>query len=238
VGCDQIRSMIDDYHYGELEKARAAEVAAHLRECEKCREELARLEDESQMYRTYSSETEKSLEVSPDLWKRVLVSTRQMSVEQPDARHLGSRSWYRFLVPASPWVRQAVAALLLVAMSVSITLLIVGHYRVNEGAFIEPKIDTAGSGAGPGLEPALQSIRHAEQEYLKAIAALDAVVEKQKSTLDPRILSEFQANLQLIDDNIAATRKAYYAHPRDTDLAFFMLAAYSRKVELLQNLTS
>ena len=67
---------------------------------------------------------------------------------------------------------------------------------------------------------------------------MNAVVEKQKSSLDPRIIAELQTNLKMIDANIVATRKAYYAHPKDTELAFFMLAAYSRKVELLLDLTS
>ena len=67
---------------------------------------------------------------------------------------------------------------------------------------------------------------------------LTAVVEKQKSTLDPGIVREIQANLSLVDQHIAATRQAYYAHPADAELAISMLTAYSRKVELLQDLAS
>jgi hypothetical protein len=81
-------------------------------------------------------------------------------------------------------------------------------------------------------------VQRAEQEYLRAIQQLSAVVEKQKSTLDPRVIADLQRNLKLIDEHIAATRNAYYAHPQDPELGLFMLAAYSRKVQLLQDLTS
>ncbi|MBZ5498383.1 MAG: zf-HC2 domain-containing protein [Acidobacteriia bacterium] len=235
--CDQVRKMIEDYHYEELDERQAAEVAAHLRECGSCRRELDVLEGESRIYEAYAAKAESALEVPPDLWRRAAAGQalrpaggKQHSISP--ARRLSA------LLPARAWVRQALAAVLLVAISITGTLILVEHYRVKHMTGSRQEVAPAGDTGDASLDAALESIQRAEQEYLKAIRELSVIVEKQKSTLDPRILAELQTNLKLIDDHIAATRKAYYAHPRDAELALYMLAAYNRKVELLQDLTS
>lgn len=237
--CYQVRRVIEDYHYGELEDRQAAKVTAHLRDCDDCRRELALLEGEARVYEAYAAKLESSLDVPPSLWKRAIEGAAPpcRPVEGRNARPSKVR-WLSAVVPASPWVRQALAAALLVAISVSATLLIVQRHRAKEVAAPRQEYVTTGSSESMSLEAALKSIRRAEQEYLNAIQQLNAIVEKQKPALGPRLVAELQVNLKMIDEHIAATRKAYYAHPTDADLALLMLAAYSRKVELLQDLTS
>jgi anti-sigma factor RsiW len=229
--------MMEDYHYGELDERQTAKVATHLLACDGCRRELALLEREARIYEAYEEKTEGDLEVAPEIWKRAIESaTRQLpTAEGRNARKSETR-WLTTVIPASPWVRQALAAVLLVAISVSATLLVVGRRHAKETAAMQRESVAAGS-SEKSLEAALESIQRAEQEYINAIQQLNAIVERQKPALDPRLVAELQANLKLIDEHIAATRKAYYAHPTDADLALLMLAAYSRKVELLQDLT-
>jgi hypothetical protein len=112
----------------------------------------------------------------------------------------------------------------------------VDRYRSKEEA-VPPQAAIRSSGA-KSLDAALRSIQRAEQEYLDAIRVLSAIVEKEKATINPGALAEFQRNLKMIDEHIAAARSAYYAYPSDPELAFYMLAAYSRKVEMLQDLAS
>ncbi len=234
--CDQVAGLIEDYHDGELDMTRAAEIEAHLQDCASCRHVLAVLEGETKIYEAYASGLESALKVSPDMWKSAVEHGVRESTRE---RRAGSTHWLSALLSASSWARQAVAALLLVAVSVAGTLLVVEHYRSKEALMSQQQAAAnPGTSGGKSLEDALQKIRLAEQEYIKAINQLNAVVEKQKSTLDPRIYAELQVNLRLIDDHIAATREAYYAHPQDAELALYMLAAYSRKVALLQDLTS
>lgn len=233
--CDEIRDLIDDYHYSELDVEQAAEVAAHLRDCAGCRKELQLLESEAALYDAYAADTLSKLEIPPDMWRRVLagsVPRPQPALEKP---HAGRASWLHAWMPAGSWVRQAVAAVLLMAVSVTGTLLVVDHYRSNEGKRASIAAEATGE---KNLDAALESIQRAEQEYIRAIQELNAIVEKQKPNLDPKIVAELQANLALIDNHIATARKAYYAHPKDPELALHMLAAYSSKVELLQDLTS
>lgn len=233
--CDQVARLIEDCHDGELDRTRAEEVAVHLQDCAYCRQMLAALESEAKLYDAYAARIEGALQVSADLWRR---ASEGPAVESAKAGGVGHMRWVRALVPASSWARQAIAAVLLVAVSVTGTLLVVGHYRAQETVISQQAAAQSLGSGEKSVEEALRSIRMAEQEYLKAIMQLNAVVEKQKSSLDPRVYAELQVNLRLIDDHIAATRSAYYAHPQDAELAFHMLAAYSTKVALLQDLTS
>jgi hypothetical protein len=233
--CDQVGKLIEDFHDGELSAGHAAEVEAHLRDCETCRQELAVLKREADVYEAYAAGTERALDVSPELWQRALADSSPVARAR---RASDGLRWLGALVPESRWARQALAAVLLVAISVSATLLIVEHYRSRETGAMQQAYGNLGPSGDKSLDAALQSIQRAEQEYLKAIQQLDAIMEKQKPSLDPRIYAEVQVNLKLIDEHIAATRNAYHAHPQDAELALYMLAAYSKKVELLQNLTS
>jgi anti-sigma factor RsiW len=122
--------------------------------------------------------------------------------------------------------RQSLLAAALIVLSVGATLLAVRYYEVR-------KPERAST-----LEQALQSIQNAEREYTDAIQILSQIVDRKKQTMDPQLIAELEANLKAIDENIAVARKAYHEHPADAELAHYMLAAYSRKVELLQELAS
>ena len=139
-------------------------------------------------------------------------------------------------MPTGSRLRLALGACALIILSVSATLVTVQYYHSRYASNGE-RISTA-QGGERNLAAALRSIQHAEQEYLDAIRVLSAIVDKRKASLEPSLLAEMEANLRAIDESIAATRKAYQAHPSDPELAQFMLAAYSRKVELLLDLAS
>ena len=221
--------MIEDYHDGELDALRAAEVAAHLRDCAECSKELALLENEDRVYQAYAGRVQVSLELPPELLERALR-------EKDSSRGPARRHWTAGLFSTPVWLRQGLAAAFLVLVSVTGTLLLVRHYRA-ENALSSQQAASA-VGGERSLEAALESIRRAEQEYLNAIGVLTDIIDKQKSTLDPRLVAELQQNLRSIDEHIAATRQAYYAQPGNAELALYMLAAYSRKVELLQDLAA
>jgi hypothetical protein len=232
--CDRIASLIEDYHYGELEQPESAEVAAHLQACASCRRVLASLERETTLYENYGAAVEKDLGSSPVL--------RQGVQPAPAAAGAGvvpgRRGWRDAMGPGHGWAVQAIAAMVLVAVSVAGTLLYVERRQPAESRISQENVALDVTTGDSSLNEALKSIQRAEQDYLKAIQQLNALVEKQKPSLEPRIYAELQVNLRMIDGHIAATRKAYYAHPQDAELALYMLAAYSKKVALLQDLTT
>jgi len=237
LSCTRFRKKIMEYHDGELEADQASELAAHLRECATCRSALASLKSEVRLYEAYAAEVEKALDPSPEICERAIERAAAQPPMSLPADRSADRTWgWRSFLQIQPWVRQAVAAVVLVAVSVTVTLLIVNRHEPDQNALpSQAAIVYSGENS---LDAALRSIQRAEQEYLDAIRVLSAIVEKEKATIDPTMLAEFQRNLRVLDARIEAARGAYYAHPSDPELAFDMLAAYSRKVEMLQDLAS
>jgi len=223
MNCEEIRLHIEDYHDGELPDKLAEQVAAHVRACHECARELELLQAEDRLYRGYAASLAGQLSNEPAIWERV-----NAAASLPSAGRLG---WVEAIRSAlSP--RRLAYALLLVVLSVAGTLLTVRivNERQAESLLV--------SGEGRDLESAMRSIARAEKEYEQAIRLLSDIVEKRKATLDPRLVAELEKNLKAIDENIAATRKAFRENPSDPEYALYMLAAYARKVDLLQEVAS
>jgi Putative zinc-finger len=81
-----------------------------------------------------------------------------------------------------------------------------------------------------------QQIARAEREYQNAIKMLDRAIVKRKDSFDPELIKQFESSLALIDDSIATSRRALRARPNDLAAGQFLLAAYARKVELMQDI--
>ena len=241
--CPEVEKLIEDYHYGELDAQLVQEVQAHLADCSRCSASLESLRSEDKMYEDYGRCLNDAIEIGPSMWDRVwagLAEEGRVGRRRPLGKHLpGWPSGLLQMLPGSAMARQMLFASLLVLISVGGTLLVVHYYHRTEPV-------AAGTNAAKQLPPAdqkdlesaLLSIQKAEQEYLNAIRILNGIVDKRKATLDPGLAAELERNLKAIDAGIASTRKAYYAHPADPELAHYMLTAYQKKVELLQELAS
>jgi Putative zinc-finger len=87
------------------------------------------------------------------------------------------------------------------------------------------------------LTPA-QLVRDAEQKYLTAISMLSRDVDRQRSQLDPILLARLDASLSEIDRTIKETRRVVRENPGDPIALQYLLAAYSKKVEVLRGMTT
>lgn len=87
------------------------------------------------------------------------------------------------------------------------------------------------------LTPA-QLVRDAEQKYLTAIAMLSRDVNGRRSQLDPIMLARFDASLSQIDRTIKETRQVVRGNPEDPIALQYLLAAYSKKVDVLREMTN
>jgi hypothetical protein len=83
---------------------------------------------------------------------------------------------------------------------------------------------------------AQQLIREAEQKYLSAIAILSRDVERRKSSLDPQSVARFESALVVIDNTINETRQAARKNPNDPIALQYLLASYSKKVDVLREM--
>lgn len=81
-----------------------------------------------------------------------------------------------------------------------------------------------------------QQIAIATREYQGAIKLLERTIAKRKTDLDEGTIKQFESSLAMIDASIASSRQAMQAHPNDPTAARFLLAAYSKKVELMQEI--
>ncbi len=81
-----------------------------------------------------------------------------------------------------------------------------------------------------------RQIRRAENEYRGAIRMLDRAIARRSDTFDPELIRQYQSSLALIDDSISQSRLALRRTPDDAAAGQFLLAAYARKVELMQDI--
>lgn len=83
-----------------------------------------------------------------------------------------------------------------------------------------------------------QLVRDAEQKYLAAISMLSRDVNRHRSQLDPIMLARFDAALGDIDRTIKDTRRVVKENPGDPIALQYLLAAYSKKVDALREMTA
>jgi Putative zinc-finger len=81
-----------------------------------------------------------------------------------------------------------------------------------------------------------RQIARAEREYQKAIRLLDQAIAKQRDRLDPALIKQYESSLALIDDSINASRRAMRERPDDPTAGQFLLAAYAKKLDLMQDI--
>ena len=79
-------------------------------------------------------------------------------------------------------------------------------------------------------------VAQAEQKYLAAIAVLSRDLKKPDTKLDPLLRARFETTLAAIDRTIAETREAVGQRPTDPEAVRYMLTAYAKKVEVLQEM--
>lgn len=82
-----------------------------------------------------------------------------------------------------------------------------------------------------------QLVREAENKYLQAIAILSRDVKNRRSQIDPTTLARFDAALSEIDRTIAETKQAARQNPGDPIALQYLLAAYSKKVDALRDMS-
>ena len=81
-------------------------------------------------------------------------------------------------------------------------------------------------------------IARAEREYQGAIKLLDRVIARHRDEFAPGLLQQYQNSLALIDNSIAESRRALRERPADAASGQFLLAAYAKKLELMQEIAT
>ncbi|MEK7830412.1 MAG: anti-sigma factor [Acidobacteriota bacterium] len=92
--------------------------------------------------------------------------------------------------------------------------------------------------AGPSSDHQIlaRQLVRTEREYQNAIKLLDRAVAKRRNGIEPEAFKKYESSLALIDSSIAQSKRALRELPNDLVAGQFLLAAYARKVELMQEI--
>ena len=101
---------------------------------------------------------------------------------------------------------------------------------------IKVNYHSAKSTANSAPKPAPVKLFPGERAYLQTIARLDSTIKTNKKGMRPALQVEYERNLAVVDQAIAATRSAAKSNPNDPDAADFMFAAYQSKVDFLNTI--
>jgi tetratricopeptide (TPR) repeat protein len=284
MNCEHCKNELEDFLYGELGEARAAEMRAHLGNCSACSALRDKIDRENEIFGRFYEQT--SIEPAAEMWEAIRAridseargrTQIEGSVSSPTFRtqefswleRLRARAFRGLLAPAT--LRQAAFAALLVVLSVAgtMTYLKLGESDAIKLAHKGKKTDPAPAPPSPSPSVAVvkpnngaptpkvarpqvnhatpprqltdqelvnRQVARAEREYQKAIRLLDQAIAKQRDRLDPALIKQYESSLALIDDSINASRRALRERPDDPTAGQFLLAAYAKKLDLMQDI--
>lgn len=204
---------LNEYLDGTLPPESKREVELHVGECAACRRELEGL----RALLTDTAELPHVIQPPRDLWPDV-------------AARLDRASFIRRSVWSMRYVLAA-AAVLLIAISSTITALVVSRSTRDEGATARV------IGGGPLAASILARWQAAETQYLRATAELQEALEAAKTQLAPETGVRIEKNLRIIDAAIQESRAALATDPQDREVAQMLLATYEKKLEVLRQVT-
>ena len=81
-----------------------------------------------------------------------------------------------------------------------------------------------------------QQVAKAAREYQGAIQLLERKIARRRDALDPNVIAQYEQSLELINNSIVASRRALRQQQGDPAAGQFLLAAYAKKVELMQEI--
>lgn len=276
IECKNVEAELEDFLYGELTERRASEIRSHLAGCRSCDAARAGLERENEIYAEFFEQT--AIDPSPEMWQAIQARIAGQASERNTDGLFGrlfSGGWLP-LVLSPALVRQAAFAALLVAVSVTVTILYLrsgepGAPQVarNEAPAPSPveaaapeKLSPPSAAPSAPVEtprpkpaemPAMmvaaadrralseteliaRQLRRAEKEYQGAIRMLDRAIARRRDSYDTETIRQYETSLALIDRSINESRLALSRRPDDVAAGQFLIAAYARKVDLMQDI--
>jgi len=221
---ERIQDRLHDFVDDSLPAGEQAALLDHVDACDECRAELESLlalrEETRALPREIAPRRDLWPEIQARLHPRAPAESGETKVIEVDFRAPTLRpAWHR-------WARTAAAAVVLVALSSSITAYLVGGR--GETSYVRVPVPT-------GQPTALAAFQPMEQEYIGTLEALQGELAAKRSQLAPQTVATIEENLRIIDKAIRETRAALEADPGNADLPLLLSDVYRKKVELLES---
>lgn len=228
---EQTLELLDDYVGGELAPREERDVRRHLMQCDACRAE----EQALRMLLDEAAALPEDIAPPRDLWQGIAprLEARVPAPAEPveEVRTIGPRP-----VRPLPWWMLAAASVALVVTTALATLRF--SDGGDDGRTTVLASQPAQPPAGTPANTALASFRPAEEEYEKAIADLQGVLQTRRDQLAPQTVATLEENLRVIDEAIRESRAALAADPNSPELARMLTDTYDAKLNVLRRAVS
>ncbi|MBI3790410.1 MAG: zf-HC2 domain-containing protein [Gemmatimonadetes bacterium] len=234
--CTQADAQLAAWLDGTLDARATQAIAAHVRGCSRCADQLAALDAPLP-----AAAALPELVPSRDLWQGI--AERIAAPVVP----LAPRPASAIVTPRRfGWVAQAAAAVALVTVTAGTTWMYAAHAigRVADaqvgrlGELAVSQAARAGQVRGTGdrvrAVSADNSLAAVEQTYDAQVGALREILQQRRAELDPRTLAVLEKNLKLIDDAIAQSRAAIARDPANLGLGDQLATTLDKKLQLLR----
>jgi len=202
---------------GDLSDRESARLERHLAACGECRvlrEDLRRIVRGAARLETP--------EPSGTVWQNVRARLEEGALRTPaEDAAIVQPPLFGLSRPALRLAGATVLALILVASG-----LVIGRRLSREE--VRP-------GPEAGEAYTLAKLDEAERYYQQAIKSLSEAFAAEKGALLPQVAELFDRNLTVIDATIQACRRAVLEEPDDLEARNYLLAAYTRKLTLLDS---
>jgi hypothetical protein len=218
-----IRHLLDDYVTGDLPEDVRGPVADHIAACEICRTEVEGLKG----ILARAAELPKSIDPPAGAWLDIRAAIERDKEAVAADNGVKSREFWR-----QPYLLAA-AAVLVAILSSGGTALYMSSRSVNGNASGAPE-----SGVGEAGTPAtFAAFAIEENNYLRNVAVLQDLLDKQEASLAPETVAQLKSSLHTIDEAILEARNALARDPANKMLIEMLSGTYRQKVDLLRRTT-
>ena len=223
ITCTDIQEEISSWVDGELDPSRAETVENHLESCAGC---AAFRQDLNSIRK--GVEGLEPLDPPEHLWTNLRT---QLEAEGLIRSKPKESFWAAIFPKRLPDLKPAWSGAIL-ALFLGIGSLLVYDLTTRSPVVPVPAASTSHH------EAVLEELRRAEANYRAAIEALSASSQKKLEGLDPVLAQVFHDNLATMDYYLNECKRAVETNPQNPLAHRYLLAAYQKKVELMQTIVT
>lgn len=223
IDCADVREEVSLWMDGDLDPSRAETVEKHLESCAGCaafRQDLNSIRQ--------GVEGLEPLDPPEHLWTNLRLQLEAEGLIRSKPRE---SFWAAILPKRLPHLKPAWSGAIL-ALFLGIGSLLVYDLTTRSPVVPVPSASTSHQ------EAVLEDLRRAEANYRAAIEALSASSRKKLEGLDPVLAQVFHDNLATMDHTLNECRRAVENSPQNPLAHRYLLAAYRKKVELMQTIVT
>ncbi|HKS04947.1 MAG TPA: zf-HC2 domain-containing protein [Gemmatimonadaceae bacterium] len=220
---------LNDFVDGSIAPELRADVAAHVDTCAICRDMISRIRG----LRDETSALPQTIDPPREAWAAIAAKVDAAKVVELGRVPGRASDAHASFEARNRRIRLAVAAVLLVVASSSVTAILMRNTGLPSSA--TTRIDQTPSNTQLVALP--PDIANVERTYLSTVDELVSVLNDPSNTFAPGTIQAVQRSLKVIDAAIAEARNALLSDPASDVLREILNKSYEQKVDLLRRVS-